>query len=406
MYTPAFYHKFLYDMLLEQRQQGGAVPHVVPDILGQIRKITGQVGGDLQNGSSAWGDAATVIPWTLYLFYGDKTMLSEHYENMKEWVNYIRNQEVEHCGGKYLWQHGFHFADWLALDNPDPKTSFGGTDPYYVASSYYYYSAALTAKAARVLGRYEDAAYYEDLAAHICEAMRKEYFSPEGRLLLDTQTAYVLALYFGFAPEGARESLTKELKRKLDERDIHLDTGFVGTAYLCLTLSGAGLSDYAYALLMNEDYPSWLYEVNMGATTVWERWNSVLADGRISDTGMNSMNHYAYGAVAEWIYRKVCGLNPVWENPGFKRTRIAPQVDRRLDWVKMTYDSAAGQYGLSWKREGKRVDFALQVPFDSQAEFVFPEGCTGYTLDGEALQGGSVVLTAGKHALSCDNELL
>lgn len=402
MYTPAFYRKYMYDMYLEQKQLGGSVPHVIPDILGQIDKIMGGVGENAHNGSCAWGDVATVIPWTMYLFYGDKSLLEEQYGNMKSWVNYIRNEEIRHCGGKYLWQHGFHFADWLALDNPEKGSSFGGTDPYYIASAYYYYSSVLTAKAAKVLGRETDAVYYGELAEHIREAMRKEYFREDGSLRLDNQTAYVLALYFNFAPEGSRERLAVELKRKLDENGKHLDTGFVGTAYLCLALADVGLSDYAYTLLLNEDYPGWLYEVNMGATTVWERWNSVLPNGLVSDTGMNSMNHYAYGAVAEWMYRGICGLNPLWEKPGFKEVKIAPQVDGRLEWVKMEYNSASGQYRSEWKLDGNKVIFKVQIPFDAKAVFCFPEGAENCMKGQEKIGGKRVELTAGSYELIAD----
>lgn len=402
MYTPAFFRKYMYDMYLEQKELGGAVPHVVPDILGQIHRVLGGVGENAHNGSCAWGDAATVIPWTMYLFYGDKILLEEQYGNMKGWVNFIRNEEVKYCGGKYLWQHGFHFADWLALDNPDKSSSFGGTDVSYIASAYYYYSTMLTAKAAEVLGKDTDAIYYRKLAEHIGEAIQKEYFRENGTLRLDNQTAYVLALYFNFAPEGSRECLAAELKRKLDANGTHLDTGFVGTAYLCLTLADVGLTDYAYTLLLNEDYPSWLYEVNMGATTVWERWNSVLPNGLVSDTGMNSMNHYAYGAVVEWMYRGICGLNPLWEKPGFKEVRIAPQVDRRLEWVKMKYDSASGQYQSGWQLNGHKAIFKVQVPFDAKAVFCFPDGAENCMLGQEMVTGNMVELMAGSYELAAD----
>ena len=156
----------------------------------------------------------------------------------------------------------------------------------------------------------------------------------------------------------------------------------------------------AYTLLLNEDYPSWLYEVNMGATTIWERWNSVLPDGLVSDTGMNSMNHYAYGSIVEWMYRCMCGLNLVSDAPGFKRARIAPSVDGRLDWVSASYDSAAGLYECGWRREGGRVVFDVSVPFDCEAEFV-AQGGGSWKLDGSdaRVEGGVIVLRPGKHRI-------
>lgn len=397
MYTPSFYHKFLYDMLLEQRVRGGAVPHVVPDVLQITLDLIGQ-GEDKQYGSCAWGDAATVIPWTMYLFYGDKTMLESQFENMTSWVDYIKSQDDIHNGGKRLWESGFHYADWLALDNPDKSSSFGGTDPYYVASAYYYYSAVLTGKAAKVLGKAEEAQYYNNLAEEVKKAIWKKYFI-DGKLQEDTQTALVLALYMDFVPRELKASLALELKRKLEENQIHLNTGFVGTPYLCPVLSQNGLEDYAYTLLLNEDFPSWLYEVNMGATTIWERWNSVLPNGLVSDTGMNSMNHYAYGSIVEWMYRYMCGFNPIEEAPGFKKAILRPQVDSRFTWVEGEYLSAAGLYQCSWKREDENVIYNITIPFDAQAELILPGKANSATINSQTvkLTGQPISLEAGHY---------
>ncbi len=373
MYTPAFFNKYLYDMLLEQRLQNGSVSYVVPDVLAQIMKITGQE-EKIQHGSCAWGDAATVIPWNLYVFFGDLKLLASHYENMRLWVDYIKSQDEEFCGGSRLWKCGFHFADWLALDNLDKDSSFGGTDSYFVASAYYYYSALLTAKAANVLAKEEDSIYYLKLADEIKDAMRREYFTPTGRIAIDTQTAMVLSLHWGIVPEEYKERLVSDLKRKLEENKLHLNTGFVGTQFLCPVLSQNGLSEYAYTLLLNEDYPSWLYEVNMGATTIWERWNSVLPNGLVSDTGMNSMNHYAYGCISEWMYRYMCGIQPVESAPGFKKVVIAPQPDDRMEWVKASYQSASGKYESSWQHiDNHQIIFRVVIPFDAEAIFQIPE---------------------------------
>lgn len=405
METSAFYRKFLYDMRLEQRELGGAVPHVIPDVIGQVRRITHNEDSDFPAASCAWADAATVIPWTNYLFYGDKSLLAEEYENMAAWTDYILQQDEERCGGRRLWACGFHFADWLALDNPDKSSSFGGTDPYYVASAYYYYSAWLTAKAAGVLGKDEDAARYGRLSEEVKEAFRKEYFSADGKLLISTQTAMVLALHFGLAPEEYREALAAELREKLAANGNYLDTGFVGTAYLCKTLSGAGMPDLAYTLLLNEEYPSWLYEVKMGATTIWERWNSVLPDGHMSDTGMNSLNHYAYGAVVEWMYGHMAGIRPVEEAPGFVRAVIAPEADGRLSWVEASCRTAAGLYRSSWKREEDAVVYQVEVPFDAEAEFILATGAgNGAVLvNGEVCEklqkDGRLHLEAGRYEI-------
>ena len=422
MYTPAFYRKYLYDMCGEQKELDGSVPHVVPDILDQINlvledpKRAAQLGiktsqesngsgvahaekeeeGEEKKenaddnrqknepekaaGSCAWGDAATVIPWTSYVFFGDKTLLEKEYENMKLWIGYIHKIDEEKCGGKRLWNYGFHFADWLALDNFHKDSCFGGTDPYYVASCYYLYSAELTAKAAAVLGKGEDALFYTKLAEEIREAIRKEYFTSTGRIAVDTQTAMVLALRFGIVPESAKERLIQALKTKLEEEKIHLTTGFVGTPYLCPVLTENGLADYAYTLLLNEDFPSWLYEVNMGATTIWERWNSVLPDGKISDTGMNSLNHYSYGSIVEWMYRYMCGINPDEHKTGFREFYIKPYVDERFDYARAKYQSVYGLIESKWEKKEDGWLFYVTVPFDTEACFVLEENLKNQAL--------------------------
>ncbi len=397
MYTPAFYNKYLHDMLLEQRMLGGSVPHVVPDVINIINHRLNNTTFGGEHGSCAWADAAAMIPWTMYEFYGDKEMLARQYENMKLWVNWIKKQDDEQCGGRRLWQCGFHFADWLALDNPVQGSSFGGTDPYYVASAYYYYSTLTTARAAKVLGEEADAQKYFTLADEIKAAFRKEFFTETGRIAEPTQTAMLMALFMGLCPENAVERIKNDLKKRLKDRNFHLDTGFVGTYYICRTLTENGMADIAYTLLLNEDYPSWLYEVNMGATTVWERWNSVLPNGLVSDTGMNSMNHYAYGSVVEWMYRFMGGLNPVQDAPGFKKARISIVTDPRFGSVSAQYDSASGLYKTAWTRDEEKVSYHVEIPFDCEAEFV-PEAQGVWTLNGEPVDFTNVlILGPGAH---------
>lgn len=298
-----------------------------------------------------------------------------------------------YCGGNRLWTCGFHFADWLALDNPDKESRFGRTDPYYVASVYYMYSTALTARAAKVLGKEKDAAYYSEISEQVREAICREYVTPTGRVAVDTQTALVLAIYFDLLSDEFRVRAAQDLKKMLEKKGMHLDTGFVGTAYLCKALSKAGMHKEAYTLLLQEDFPSWLYEVNMGATTVWERWNSVLPNGQISDTGMNSLNHYAYGAITEWIYQTVCGISQKEESVGFQKALIAPVPDRRLEYAYGEYRSAVGVYRSGWRYQEDKLTFEVTIPFGGEALFVFPSGYKPVCVNGESVQADLTELT-------------
>jgi alpha-L-rhamnosidase len=368
MYSPAFYNKYMFDLREEQKRIGGSVPFVVPSI--KPENSIGIVNG---NGSTAWGDAATIIPWTLYMHYGDKELLAEQFDTMKDWVDYIKGVD-ESTGGKRLWTVGFHFADWLALDGKNPSDLTGGTDKYYIASAYYCYSAGLVAKAAKVLGKTEIEKEYSKLENEVRQAILKEYFTPNGRSAINTQTAMIVALYMNLVPENHRERVIGDLKTKLDEDSMHLTTGFVGTPYFCRVLSDNGANEEAYKLLLNDDYPSWLYAVKLGATTIWERWNSVLADGSIGDTGMNSLNHYAYGSIAEWMYRNMCGINPAEDVPGFRKIRFAPKPHGSLKHAKATFNSPCGYVESGWKlNDDGSLMFEVEVPFNTTAEFILPD---------------------------------
>ncbi len=361
MDVEAFFAKYTYDISREQETRGGMVPMVVPAV--NVR------GG----GSSAWGDAATIVPWNVYLFFGDKAILAQQLASMKGWVDFIRGAD-EASGGHRLWTTGFHFGDWLSLDGPDPKSPMGGTDVGFISSAYYCYSAALVAKAAAVLGKEDVAQEYGRLADEVRQAIQAEFFTPRGRIAIDTQTALVVALFMDLVPPEYKQRAEAMLREKLRKDRYHLKTGFVGTPYLCRVLSEHGSNDLAYRLLLNEDYPSWLYEVKMGATTIWERWNSLLPDGRISDLTMNSFNHYAYGSIVEWMYRNAAGLNPVEDQPGFRRARLAPQPDGRLQWVRASYESAAGCYESEWRIEPDgKLSFQFRVPFNATAALRLPD---------------------------------
>ena len=360
MDTYAFFNKYLYDISREQEDRNGMVPHVVPAVNVQ--------GG----GSSAWGDAATIIPWNIYLHYGDKAILEQQFESMKSWVDFIKRADDE-SGGRRLWTVGFHFGDWLALDGSNPDSPMGGTDTDFIASAYYCYSARLVAKAAKVLGKEELAAQYQKLSDEVKAAIQDEFFSKNGRLAINTQTAYALALFMDLVPEVFKDRIAHDLRKRLRLDRNRLRTGFVGTPYLNRVLSQYGSNDVAYTLLLNDDYPGWLYAVKLGATTIWERWNSILPDGKISDTGMNSLNHYAYGSIVEWMYRHVAGINPAEDKPGFRHAVLSPQPDFRLKWVKAQLQSASGLYKSEWSfNDEGHLTFRFTVPFNATATVRLP----------------------------------
>lgn len=396
METAAFYEKYMRDMAEEQEVYHGSVPFVVPDMIPQKENIA--VGSN--HGSCAWGDAAAIIPWTLYCIYGDKNLLKKQFGSMRRWCEYIMEQD-RRAGDQGLWTTGFHFADWLSLDNPDKQSNFGATDCYYVASAYYYHSLTLTGKAAGVLGKESLKKRYFSQAEKVKKAFRDRYFNCDGSLKLTTQTAMVLALRWDLVPPNGKQDLVLRLKEKLEENHIHLETGFVGTPYLCPTLSENGLHSLAVSLLLQEDYPSWLYEVNMGATTIWERWNSVLPNGKLSGTDMNSLNHYAYGAIVEWMYRYLCGIDFDEEYPGFQKARIAPRPDPRFHYAQAIVDTPMGRYRCRWEYKQKEIELQITVPFHAQAEVTLPLKARGViTIDGKEKNADSKFsLSAGDYRI-------
>ena len=353
----AFYAKYLYDMAKEQETHAGEVPNVVPSF--------GTGFGDFWGSSAAWGDAACVIPWVCYEFSGDTSILEDQYESMRGWVEFIRRVD----GKDHGWRRHFHFGDWLALDAGNKNDLRGGTDVGYVADAMYYRCVLLLVKAANVLGKKQDEKQYQILAEQVLDGIRQEYFTPLGRCAVPTQTGLVLAaaLHLGENQKRSEEALIQRMEA--DEK--RLKTGFVGTPMLCPTLTAAGREDLAFSLLLNEEYPGWLYEVKLGATTIWERWNSLLADGSISDTGMNSLNHYAYGSIAEWICQDVAGLSAL--APGFRRAELRPHFCEELKKVEFTYNSAAGTWYVSWEiLENGKKNYRCVVPFGCSAVLALP----------------------------------
>ncbi len=381
LYMPAFFHHFVENIRREQAHFGGSVPFFVPTP--KVKKP-----GDFfwlngnDKGCAIWSDVAAMMPWAIYENFGDRFLLQREYPVMKAWAERVRKDDRAD-GDRGLWLRGMQLGDWLALDREDGDTQnpFGATDLAYTATAFYYYSSSLTYKAAKALGYEEDAKEYEALSEKIKKAFLKEYFTEDGSLKIhETQTACVISLYFGLYPAGGAKKVTDTLLRLLKENNMHLNTGFCGTPFLCLALTENGASEAAYTLFLNEDFPSWLYEVNLGATTVWERWNSLLPDGSISGTGMNSLNHYAYGSIADWMYRCVCGLNPSEKAPGYKKAVIRPQPHPRLGFARLSMDSASGRYEVRWHYEGEQLHYQVTVPFDCEAELILPDG-RSYSLE-------------------------
>ena len=366
MYTPAFFEKYMHDMALVQPYFDGGVPFVIPPPWHWYQDKG-------SSSSAAWGDAAAIIPWLVYTFFGDKSLLRKMYPNMKQWVGFIENEDAK-SGGRHLWTTGFHFGDWLALDNfRNPLDAIGATDVYYIASAYYAYSTELTLRAAEVLGEFADAERYRARLEKIKAAICDEFFSPNGRCVTDTQTAYVLALAMHLVPDELRQSCADRLAKKIRDNKTALETGFVGTYFLCRVLSDNGYADVAYDLLLREEYPSWLYEVKYGATTVWERWNSCGPASRKEFLSMNSLNHYAYGSIEEWVYRCVCGLNPDPARPGFRHVVLRPLASQKLGHAELRYDSPCGRYETGWKYgEDGRVTYTFRIPFGCTATLAIP----------------------------------
>lgn len=360
MDVAGFFTKWLKDVQADQ-QPSGLVPHVIPNVLGP------------NDGASAgWADVATIIPWDIYVAYGDKRLLEVQYESMKNWVGFITSKSKEH-----LWNTGFHFGDWLFYrpdDDNDGRAAV--TDKYLIAQTFYAHSTQLVINAAQVLGKQDDVAKYTALLSDIKKAFIKEYMTGNGRLVSSTQTAYVLALQFDMLPEELRASSAERLVNNIKSYGNHLTTGFLGTPYLCHVLTRYGYNNVAYDLLMQESYPSWLYPVKMGATTIWERWDGIKPDGSFQTPGMNSYNHYAYGAIGDWMYRHMAGISSDPAAPGYKKIHITPKPGGGITSASGELNTPYGLVVSSWKIENNVFKLDVQVPANTSATVVLPFGAT------------------------------
>lgn len=355
-----FFTKWLKDVLADQRP-GGEVPHVVPDVLNPQGSVNIST-------SAGWGDVVVIAPWTMYTVYGDKRLLEKQYPGMKAWVEYIRNK----AGDSFVWKGGSVYGDWLFYhppvnNHPEPD---GYTEHDFIATAFYAYSAQLLAKAARELGKTEDEIFYNDLVAKIKTAFNHEYVTPAGRVGTNSQTSYVLALMFDLLPESLRQKAAGFLVADIKSRNNHISSGFLGTPYLCHVLTRFGYTDVAYDLLLQETYPSWLYPVKMGATTIWERWDGQKPDSTFQDPGMNSFNHYAYGAIGDWMYRVSAGLEAA--SPGYRQLLIQPHPTKKLDRAHASFESLYGTIESGWERKEGKVFVKIRIPANTTATVVLP----------------------------------
>ena len=370
-----FFRKWLRDLALDQCEDGG-VPRVIPDTSPATPEMTVENLG--RRHSAAWGDAATICPWEHYMAYGDEKFLKECFPSMKKWVEFI-----EKYSDNYAWTVGFHYGDWLALDNAEDIK--GLTEHPLIATAFFYHSAELVVKAGRILKK--DVTHFEEILPKIKAAFH-ERFIKDGRLTSDTQTAHVLAIHFGLCEGELREKLARRLVELIEERGDALTTGFVGTPYLLDTLTEIGRPDKAYSLLLREKFPSWLFSVNMGATTIWEHWDGINDKGEIWQKSMNSFNHYAYGSVAAWFYRTICGIRYDESAPAYKHFFLTPTPCKELGCAKAKINTPSGEIISEWCYE---ADGGIRY------SFTIPNGATAtLTLGGE-----SVELKAGKYTKFC-----
>lgn len=358
--------------------------------------------------SSGWGDAILTVPWALYNAYGDTRVLQENYGAMQRWLAYVQRvaetglpaghegfDEARLARQKYLWNTGFHFGDWLI-----PSLCKGGNAAEGVArtgavvgSAYYAYSTGLMAQIALVLGDLEAYRSYAELNQRVCEAFIEEYVGPDGRLEADYQGIYVLCLAFDLVPDELRAAMTAHLVDMIAQNNGCLDTGFLSVPFLLDALTREHRRDEAFKLLFQTNCPSWLYEMERGATTVWESWDAIQSDGTPSFT---SFNHYAFGCVGDWMYREVAGLNAAM--PGYKRLRFTPGVDSGLDWAEASHKTPYGEASIRWERRGDGYRMKVVVPANTEADIFFPS--ENYTRDGRRVAAEDGVLAIGMRAIS------
>jgi len=390
--------KYLRDVMHDQRKNG-AIPHFSPDPT-RLHPIAGR--GDWA-GSTGWGDAITVIPWQLYLQYGDVGVLQECFPAMVKWLDYLWSIS----GGPLIkppstWgAPGFTFGDWIQPvgDNRKPRPTIGDD---CAATLYHAISTGLAAQIAKIIGKKKEAAALSKRHGEIKRAFAKEYFSASGRLAHNDQTSYALSFVYDLVPAKYYEAAKGYFRQVIIDADYLIGTGFIGTPALLPALTKLGMHDLAEKVFLNRKVPGWLYQVERGATTIWERWDALAPDGTIYDPDMNSYNHYAYGAVCQWLFESVAGIAPSPSKPGFDVVEISPQFLPELSPVSAWHECRHGKITAAWKLKGEQAIYSLELP----------EGCTGLLkpqaqfpvthVDGKRtkLSSAGLRLNAGRHEIT------
>jgi len=324
----------------------------------------------ISDGGPAWADAGVICPLTIYQCYGDTRLLEEHYSSMQRFIEFLLQTSKNRirCYTEYKGWHGF--GDWLALDGSDGRE--GGTSKELIGTAFFAYSSRLMADIARILEKNEDVARYKILFEEVREAFNERFVNKDGTIQGGTQTSYILALHFNLLPRELRPRAAAELARNIENRNNHLSTGFVGTPYINWVLSEMGYLDIAYALLKQTTWPSWLYSVTQGATTIWERWDGWTHDKGFQDPGMNSFNHYAYGAIGAWMYAVIGGIDLDPDQPGYKNIIMHPQPGGGLIYASSELESMYGTIRSAWRLENDIFDWHITIPANTTARVYVP----------------------------------
>lgn len=356
-----FYRKWLRD-LRDDQNENGAFPDVAPDILSSYNQAAFK--DKPRYGTAGWGDAGAICPWVLYERYGDVRILEENYEAVLRWVRFCEDSTTG------LIRPDTNYGDWL--DPLSVRPMDAQTPNQLVGTAYFARSTELAARMADVLGRKQDARRLWGLWRRIRKAFAREFITPSGRLVGDTQTGYTLALGFNLLEDPLIPKAVERLAYLFERRNYKISTGFLGASLVCDVLSRFGRTDVAYEAVLQREYPGWLFTVRNGATTMWECWNSWTPEGGFRDPEMNSFNHYAYGAVGNWMFQNIGGIMPDADAPAFKRFTLKPEMHDSLSWARASFDSPRGRIESSWKRTARGCRFIFQVPPNTEAKVVLP----------------------------------